>query len=128
MNFLLDTHIALWALLDDPKLSAEARLIIQDQENRIFYSIASMWEIAIKRANKPDHIPLSGIEFLHFCAQSGYEGLPIRERHVIALESLPPIHADPFDRILVSQARAEGLLFLTRDSLLESYGPEVRVV
>lgn len=111
-----------------PKRSADARGLILDPDNRIFASVASMWEIAIKKANQPDHIPVSGIEFLHFCEQAGYENLPIRERHVIALESLPPIHADPFDRMLVSQARAEAMLLLTHEALLGEYGAEVRVV
>jgi PIN domain nuclease of toxin-antitoxin system len=128
LNILLDTHIALWALSDDQKLSAAARALILDENNRIFTSVASMWEIAIKRAFKPDRIPVSGIEFLHFCEQAGYESLPIRERHVIALESLPPVHTDPFDRILVAQARAEALLFLTHNVTLSAYGAEVRVV
>jgi PIN domain nuclease of toxin-antitoxin system len=128
MNLLLDTHIALWALTDDPKLPDAARSLILDEGNRVFTSVASMWEIAIKHALKPDRIPLSGIEYLHFCEQAGYESLPIRESHVIALESLPAIHSDPFDRILVSQARAESLILLTHDLALAGYGPELRVV
>jgi len=87
-----------------------------------------MWEIAIKKQLKPDRIPVSGIEFLHFCEQAGYESLPIRERHVIALESLPPAHADPFDRILVAQARAEAFLVLTYNLTLSVYGAEIKVV
>ena len=128
MNLLLDTHIALWALTDDPKLPDTARSLINDEGNRVFTSVATMWEIAIKHALKPDRMPLSGIEYLHFCEQAGYESLPIRESHVIALESLPAIHSDPFDRILVSQARAESLVFLTHDATLADYGPESRVV
>ena len=128
MNVLQDTHVALWALTDDAKLTAEARGLILDERNRIFWSVASMWEIAIKRALKPEKMPLSGVEFLHLCEQSGYERLQIGERHVVALESLPSIHADPFNRILVSQARAESMIFLTHDSILSAYGEEVRVV
>ncbi len=128
MNLLVDTHIALWALAGDERLPAAARDLIADGKNRVFASVASMWEIAIKRSIKPDRMPLSGVEFLHFCEEAGYESLPIRERHVIALESLPPIHADPFDRILVAQARAESLVFLTHDAALAEYGSEVRVL
>jgi PIN domain nuclease of toxin-antitoxin system len=128
VNLLLDTHVALWALTDDERLSAPARALIADERNRVFASVASMWEIVIKRSLKPDRIPLSGVEFLHFCEKAGYESLPIRERHVIALESLPPIHADPFDRILVAQARAEAMVLLTHDSALAEYGAEVRVI
>jgi PIN domain nuclease of toxin-antitoxin system len=128
VNILLDTHIVLWALSDDLKLSAFARDLILDDNNRIFTSVASMWEVAIKKALRTERIPVSGIEFLHFCEQAGYEMLPIRERHIIALESLPPVHADPFDRILISQARAEALLLLTHDAKLAAYGDEVRLI
>lgn len=128
MNLILDTHVALWALSDDPKLSAEARALILDPGNRVFASVASMWEIAIKRALRPERMPITGLEFLHLCERSGYSSLPIRERHVLALETLPPIHADPFDRILISQARAESMLLLSHDAALGPYGPEVRLV
>jgi PIN domain nuclease of toxin-antitoxin system len=128
MNLLLDTHIALWALTDDPRLPDAARSLIMDVGNRVFTSVASMWEIAIKHALKPDRIPLSGTEYLHFCEQAGYESLPIRESHVTALESLPAVHSDPFDRILVAQARAESLVFLTHDAALAAYGPEPKIV
>ena len=128
MNVLLDTHLALWALVDDPRLTKQTRALIGAAENRVFASVASMWEITIKRAIHPDRMPISGVEFLHFCEQAGYENLPIRERHVIALESLPAIHSDPFDRILIAQAKAEAMLFLTHDELLGDYGDSVRVV
>jgi PIN domain nuclease of toxin-antitoxin system len=128
VNFLVDTHIALWALADDERLPKAARDLIADKRNRIFASVASMWEVAIKRSIKPDRMPIGGVEFLHFCEEAGYESLPIRERHMIALESMPSIHADPFDRILVAQARAESLVFITHDDALAGYGDEVRVV
>lgn len=128
MNLLLDTHVALWAITDDPRLSAEARIRILDPKIRVFYSVASMWETAIKHSLKPDRIPVSGAEFLHFCEKAGYEGLPLRDRHVLALESLPHLHSDPFDRILVAQARAEALLLLTRDSVLAEYGENILLI
>ncbi|OHD25298.1 MAG: twitching motility protein PilT [Spirochaetes bacterium GWB1_59_5] len=128
MNILLDTHIALWSLVDDSRLDKKARTMIEREDNRIFWSVASMWEVAIKHSLKPDRIPLSGAEFLHYCEQAGYECLPIRERHVMALESLPLIHADPFDRILVSQALAEAMVLLTHDTILSGYGEPVVVV
>ena len=128
MNFLLDTHIALWALADDERLTAEARGFIKNESNRIFVSVASMWEIAIKKALKPDKIPLTGREYLHYCGQAGYELLPIRETHVLSLENLPAIHSDPFDRILVAQASAESLFLLTHDSVLAKYGAAVKLV
>lgn len=127
MNLLLDTHIALWALSDDPKLPLKARSLIADRANTIFYSVASMWEVAIKRTLKPDRIPVSGVEFLHYCEKAGYRGMPIRDRHVAALETLAPLHGDPFDRILIAQAMAEGFCLLTHDAALGAYGDCVRV-
>jgi PIN domain nuclease of toxin-antitoxin system len=128
MNFLLDTHIALWALSDDESLTKEAREIIVNESNRIFVSVVSMWEIAIKKALKPQKIPLSGREYLHYCRQAGYELIPIRETHVLALEDLPPLHSDPFDRLLVAQASAESLILLTHDSVIAKYGSAVKLV
>ncbi len=128
MNILLDTHIALWALTDDRRLPPEAFDLIGKEDNRIFWSVASMWEVAIKRSIKPEKVPLSGIEYMHFCEQAGYECLAVRDRHVVSLESLPVLHNDPFDRILVSQALSEGMTLLTHDSLLGDYGEGVLVL
>jgi PIN domain nuclease of toxin-antitoxin system len=128
MNILLDTHIALWALIDDQLLSKEARGLICDERNSLYWSVASMWEIAIKHSIKPDKLPVSGVEFMHYCGQAGYELLIIRDTHIVALESLNPHHNDPFDRLLVAQAQAEGMLLLTHDAGLAPYGQNVRVV
>jgi PIN domain nuclease of toxin-antitoxin system len=128
MNFLLDTHVALWALSDDERLTKEARGLITNEDNRIFASVASMWEIAVKKALKPDRMLLSGKEFFHYCRQAGYELLPIREVHVLSLENLPALHSDPFDRILIAQASAESLALLTHDSIMAKYGSAVRLI
>ena len=123
-DVLLDTHIIIWAMLKDSKLNTKMRDIILNPNNRLFYSIASMWEIQIKYALKK--IPISGIEFMHYCEQSGYHKLPIDDLHVVELaglqrdESAPP-HNDPFDRILLSQAKAEGFTFLTHDPFFRGY-------
>ena len=123
-DVLLDTHIIIWAMLKDAKLNTKMRDIILNPNNRLFYSIASMWEIQIKYALKK--IPISGIEFMHYCEQSGYHKLPIDDLHVVELaglqrdESAPP-HNDPFDRILLSQAKAEGFTFLTHDPFFRGY-------
>jgi len=128
MNVLLDTHIALWALVDDPRLSDTARAIIVNPANIMYWSVASMWEIAIKHSLKPDKIPVSAVDFLHYCSQAGYEQLSIRESHVVALESLPAHHNNPFDRLLVAQAQSEGMTLLTHDDSLEQYGASVKRV
>ena len=123
-EILLDTHMILWAMLDDPKLNDKMRNIIMDPNNTIYYSIASMWEIQIKYDIKK--MPISGIEFMHYCEQSGYHKLPIDDLHVVELAGLErdesaPYHNDPFDRILLSQAKAEGFTFLTHDPLFRGY-------
>lgn len=123
-DVLLDTHIILWAMSKDSKLNTKMRDIILNPNNRLFYSIASMWEVQIKYALKK--IPISGIEFMHYCEQSGYHKLPIDDLHVVELaglqrdESGPP-HNDPFDRIMLSQAKAEGFTFLTHDPFFRGY-------
>ena len=123
-EILLDTHMILWAMSDDPKLNDKMRNIILDPNNTIYYSIASMWEVQIKYDIKK--MPISGIEFMHYCEQSGYHKLPVDDLHVVELAGLvrdeaAPYHNDPFDRILISQAKAEGFTFLTHDSLLRGY-------
>jgi len=128
MTLLLDTHIILWALSGDVRLPATAEKMITDEANRIFFSIASMWEVSTEHALRPDRMPLSGAEFLHYCEQAGYERLSIHERHVLALESLPAVHADLFDRMLVAQAVADGLLLVTHDTELCAYGDSVCAV
>ncbi len=123
-DVLLDTHIILWAMSKDAKLNTKMRDIILNPNNRLFYSIASMWEVQIKYALKK--IPISGIEFMHYCEQSGYHKLPVDDLHVVELAGLQrdesaPAHNDPFDRILLSQAKAEGFTFLTHNPFFRGY-------
>lgn len=127
MRALLDTHLLLWALVDDAKLPQPARAIIEDETNQILFSAASAWEVSIKHSLHPDRLAIGGREFIEHCEEAGYEHLPIAGRHVLALETLmrpkdAAPHSDPFDRIMVSQAKADGLVFLTHDALLPSYG------
>ena len=127
MNLLLDTHILIWALNEDPALPETARKLILDPDNVIYYSTASVWEIAIKHAAHPDNVEFTGKELSGFCKEAGFHCLEVKDRHVFALETLQrpedaPRHNDPFDRILVSQAKAENMVFLTHDSLIPYYG------
>ena len=123
-NLLLDTHIILWMIAGDKRLSKKAKEIIKNNIGSIYYSIASMWEAQIKYDLKK--LPISGTDFMHYCEQSGYHKLPIDDLHVKELaglqrdESAPP-HNDPFDRIMLSQAKAEGFTFLTHDPLFRGY-------
>ncbi len=122
MRLLLDTHVALWALTDDPRLSQRARVLIEDPANDILVSAASVWEIAIKHALGRGDMPISGEQALDWFRQAGYRLLPIAPEHAAAVEHLPDHHRDPFDRLLVSQARGEPLRLLTHDPLVLRYG------
>lgn len=126
MNLLLDTHIILWALDDNPKLSNQARELIMDAKNDIYYSSASVWETTIKYMAKPDKIHISGSKLSDLCKKMGYRMLPITDGHVKALETLIyhsqiQAHNDPFDRIMIAQAKADGLKFITHDSKIPFY-------
>jgi PIN domain nuclease of toxin-antitoxin system len=122
MKVLLDTQIALWALTDSPRLSANAREWILDAGNTLFFSAASIWEIAIKHRLARGDMPVSGDEAARLFREAGYIELPVTAAHAAATEKLPAHHADPFDRMLVAQAREEPLRLLTHDRQLLSYG------
>ncbi len=126
MKILIDTHIAIWAVLNGIKLLEKAKGMLLDAGNEIFYSTASVWEITIKHMLHPDKIRISGGLFAEGCEENGYMVLPVFNKHVSALETLKrpedaPRHNDPFDRIMVAQAKAEELMFLTHDSLIPYY-------
>lgn len=128
MRLLLDTHIAIWALTDDPQLSATARGLIGDADNQVFISAVSIWEIAIKHALQRFGVPFSGNDALGFFADAGYEWLDVTPAHAAATETLPPLHADPFDRLLVAQAIIEPLRLLTHDAALAPYSDTILLV
>ena len=122
MKLLLDTHILLWALLDDPRLPSTARRLIEDRENKVHFSIVSPWEVQIH----PDKLTLDGKALAKYCGDAGYLPMPVKLAHVFALGALKrkegaPPHKDPFDRMLVCQASAEGMLLVTHDSRLSEY-------
>lgn len=128
MRLLLDTHIAVWALTNDRRLSEVARELLLDADNHVLVSAASVWEIAIKHGLRRNAMPFSGDDALRYFREAGYEPLSIRPEHAAQVERLPLIHADPFDRLLISQAIVEPLHFLTHDALLAEYGERVRLV
>jgi len=118
MRLLLDSHALLWWLDDAPTLSADARAAITDPENLVVVSVASLWELAIKvMIGKLD---LPG-DFEEVLSRQGFQLLDVNANHVYALRSLPLHHRDPFDRMLVAQARVEGLRIVTRDAWVASY-------
>ena len=128
MRLLLDTHVALWAITDHPRLPASIRALIADPANTIVVSAASLWEIAIKHGlarGGPNDMPLSGDQALSFFRQAGYQLLAIAPEHVIAVEQLPAHHTDPFDRLLVAQALSEPLRLVSHDPAIARYGDMV---
>ena len=134
MRLLLDTHILLWALADNPRLSPEARSLINDLSNQVLFSSAALWEIELKHQAHPDRMLCDAGQVAGFASQSGFQCLQVAERHVLALPTLSydqaaKPHNDPFDRIMVCQAKVDGLTFLTHDSLIPHYKePCVRLV
>lgn len=128
MNVLLDTHLLLWLAGDPDRLPQKARDVIEDEEVRSFFSVASLWEVAIKSSlGRPDFRVDSRI-LRRGLLEAGFPEMPIHAHHVAALEDLPLLHRDPFDRLLVAQARSEGIALVTVDQRLEAYGPAVRVL
>ena len=121
MNLLLDTHIALWAITDSPRLSAQAREWIESPRATVWVSAATVWEIAIKHGLGRGDMPVSGQEALDYFRQSGYRLLAVQSEHAAAVETLPAHHADPFDRILIAQALTEPMRMLTHDSTVARY-------
>lgn len=126
MRILLDTHIALWAIADTAKLSKQVISLLEQKENEVFYSMASVWEIAIKYQLKPETMPVSEEEFVSLCENTGFTQLPIKADHIFLLKTLvrskhAPNHKDPFDRLLLAQAKYEGLKLFTHDAQFPYY-------
>ena len=126
MNVLLDTHIAIWAVMDSGKLDEKLTGILEDVDNNIYFSTASVWEIAVKHHIHPDQMPVTEEEFVSLCNATGFQQLDIMNKHIFTVKSLKrdsnaPSHNDPFDRLLISQAKSENLTFITHDGLLKGY-------
>jgi len=128
MKFLLDTHLLLWAAGSPRRLSAQARKLLGDADHQLFFSSASLWEIAIKRGLGRDDFQVEPGLLRRGLLDNGYQELPISGIHALAIESLPPIHKDPFDRMLVSQALTEGFTLLTSDPAVARYPGPIRLV
>ena len=124
MNLLLDTHVFLWAVDDNPNLSTDAKEAIIDGSNIVYVSAATAWEIAIKRAIGKLRIPES--DYLEELRLHRFTSLSITTEHALAVEKLPLFHKDPFDRMLIAQAQAEKLTIVTRDQRLTDY--DVRII
>ena len=125
MKYLLDTHIILWAALDVRKLSRKAKKILEDPDNILYFSPVSLWEISIKHAKHPDQIPMTSERAKELALKMGLVELPVRSRHGVDIANVPEIHNDPFDRMLITQARSDGLILISHDDKVIAYGAGV---
>jgi PIN domain nuclease of toxin-antitoxin system len=128
VKLLLDTHLLLWAAGDPNRLSAKARALIGAAENTVFFSAASVWEIAIKHGLGRDDFRVDARLLRRGLLDNGYHELPISSQHAVAIDSLPALHRNPFDRLLIAQATVEGITLLTSDALVARYPSPVRKV
>ena len=128
MRLLLDTHVALWAIDGNPRLSAPIRALIMDETNEVAVSAVSLWEIAIKFARakgRPNDMPFSGTQALAHFKDAGFALQSVSPEHAVAVDRLPRLHDDPFDRLLVAQALSEPLRLITHDAQIAAYSDSV---
>ncbi|MBP6900110.1 MAG: type II toxin-antitoxin system VapC family toxin [Burkholderiaceae bacterium] len=125
MNLLLDTHVALWAISDSPRLPPKARELLVSAKTTVWVSAASVWEIAIKHGLGRGDMPVSAQDALRYFQDSGYRILAIEAEHAAAVEQLPSHHSDPFDRILIAQALVEPMRLMTHDTLVARYSDTI---
>ena len=128
MKLLLDTHVLLWAAGEPNRLSRETRALLGDPENELLFSAASIWEIAIKSGLGREDFRADARLLRRGLLDNGYEELFINSEHALGIEALPPIHGDPFDRILIAQATVEGIELLTTDHVVARYPGPIRMV
>ena len=128
MKLLLDTHLLLWAAGQPECLPVVARALLDDPQNQPMFSSASLWEIAIKSGLGRDDFQVDARLLRRGLLDNGYGELPVASEHAVAIDGLPPIHKDPFDRLLVAQSMVEGITLLTTDPLVAQYPAPVRQV
>ena len=128
MKLLLDTHVLLWAAGDFERLPSAARAMIEDSGNQLIFSAASLWEIAIKRTLGRSDFCVDPALLRRGLLDNGYTELAVTGRHAVAVAALPPLHNDPFDRMLIAQAGADGLLLITVDAAVARYPGAIQMV
>jgi PIN domain nuclease of toxin-antitoxin system len=128
LKLLLDTHLLLWSADGPKRLTPKARKLINEQENDLFFSAASFWEIAIKTGLGRQDFEVDARLLRRSLLDNGYLELPVTSEHALAITLLPPIHKDPFDRILVAQAMVEGIMLLTSDPFVALYPAPIQRV
>ena len=130
MNLLLDTHVIIWALTNDSQLTDEAKMLIMNPENNVIISTVSLWEIAMKNQKAPHLCPYDEKVILDYCDQAGYLVMDIKAKHVLEIRGLKTkpgtvlTNHDPFDRMLIAQAKSEKYVLLSHDRNFEYYGED----
>ena len=128
MRLLLDTHLVIWATTQSSRLSAIALSMMGDPENELLFSPVNLWEVAIKRALGRRDFQFDSRILRRTMLQNDYQELPITSDHAVAIDQLPDIHKDPFDRLLIAQSMVEGILLLTSDPTVAKYPAPVKLV
>lgn len=126
MKLLLDTHLLLWTAAEPSKLPKKVRSLILEKDNDLFFSAASIWEIAIKSRLGREDFDIDANLLRRGLVDNGYLELSINVEHALAVMALPPLHKDPFDRMLVAQATVEGFVLLTSDEQVAAYPGPIR--
>ncbi len=126
MKFLLDTHLLIWAAEDIGKVPPGPRALMAADDSELYFSVASLWEIAIKRAQNRPGFRVDPRILRRGLIENAYRELPILSGHAVAVDQLPPIHKDPFDRLLIAQATVEGITLLTDDAIVAKYPGPIR--
>lgn len=133
-NILLDTHITIFAMSNPKELNSDFIKLLESLDSRIYVSMASVWEVAIKNIKHPNKISVNENEFMKYCEQMEFEFLPIKAKHISNLRNLKVkdesiIHKDPFDKMIISQSVCENLTLYTRDSLFLNYDiPNIKII
>ena len=128
MKLLLDTHVLLWAAGTPQRLPRAARALLEDEANELVFSAASLWEVAIKQQLGRDDFRADARLLRRSLLDNGYTEFPVTSAHAVALDLLPPLHKDPFDRMLIAQALVEGIMLLTADANLARYPGPIQAI
>lgn len=128
MRILLDSHLLVWISEGSPRLPKIVERLLEDDNHRFFFSAVSLWELAIKSALGKSDYRVDVMQLYSELLDNRYEELPLNSRHAFALAGLPPIHKDPFDRILIAQSISEGMLLLTSDETIARYDGAIQLV
>ena len=126
MDLILDTHILIWALENNQRLSEKARSLISDPDNNIYFSAVSVMEVSIKHRRYPSVMKKGGKELYEKCLEAGYYPMPLKPKHAVCLDDLKVrendfVNQDPFDRSLIAQAKGEKMYLLTSDGIMKHY-------